>query len=73
MENLASDIIRGLIKVIIALIITNIITVIGFLVYLSIPAEETQETVSQQAQDEGLNSYIGGNLNVETGHTEANN
>ena len=72
-ENLATDIIKSLIKVIIVLIVTNILTVMGFLIYLSLPVEETQETVSQQAQDEGLNSYVGGNLNVDTGYKEANN
>lgn len=66
MENLASDIIKSLVKVIIALIITNVITVIGFLVYLSLPEEDYTEAITQEAQDEGTNSYIGGNVNVQT-------
>lgn len=70
-ENLATDIIKSLIKVIVVLIITNVLTVMGFLIYLSLPEEIDGDEVTQQARDEGQNSYVGGNLiNGETGYKE---
>lgn len=73
-ENLATDIIKSLIKVIIVLIITNVLTVMGFLIYLSIPVEYDNEVVTQDAQDEGINNYVGGNvINGETNNTEDKN
>lgn len=74
MENLATDVIKGLIKVIIVLIITNVVTVLGFLIYLSIPIEYDNEVVTQEAEDEGVNSFIGGNyINGETNSEENKN
>ena len=68
-ENLASDIIKGLIKVIIALIVTNILSVAGFLIYLSLPVDYVEtEKCYQKAYDNGNNSYIGGDNNV--GYTD---
>jgi hypothetical protein len=69
-ENLASDIIKGLIKAIIALIITNILSVAGFLIYLSLPVDyvEASDKCYQEAHDNGNNSYIGGDNNV--GYTD---
>lgn len=69
-ENLASDIIKGLIKIIIALIVTNILSVAGFLIYLSLPVDyvETSDKCYQEAHDSGNNSYIGGDNNV--GYTD---
>ena len=71
-ENLATDIIKSLIKVIIVLIITNVLTVMGFLIYLALPEEIEGDAVTQQAEDEGQNSYVGGNLiNGETSYKES--
>ena len=70
-ENLASDIIKGLIKVIIALIVTNILSVAGFLIYLSLPVDYVEtEKCYQEAHDNGNNAYIGGDNNV--GYTDNN-
>ena len=70
-ENLASDIIKGLLKVIIVLIITNVLTISGFLIYLSLPVDYAEtEKCYQEAHDSGNNSYIGGDNNV--GYTDNN-
>lgn len=40
-------------------------TIGGFIIYLSLPIEETvTETVTQDADDNGDNNYIGGDNNV---------
>lgn len=40
-------------------------TIGGFIIYLSLPVEETvTETVTQDADDNGDNNYIGGGNNV---------
>lgn len=40
-------------------------TIGGFIIYLSLPVEETvTETVTQDADDNGDNNYIGGDNNV---------
>lgn len=40
-------------------------TIGGFIIYLSLPIEETvTETVTQDADDNGDNNYIGGGNNV---------
>lgn len=62
-EGLASDIIRMLVRVIIVLIITNVVTIAGFLIYLSLPVE-IEHSCYQEANDSGRNSYIGGDNNV---------
>lgn len=57
----------------IAFIITLILwftTITGFVVYLSLPVEETTtETVtsiSQDSEDNGVNTYVGGDYNGKT-------
>lgn len=46
-------------------------TIGGFIIYLSLPVEETvTETVTQDADDNGDNNYIGGDNNV--GSTDSN-
>ena len=58
-ENLASDIIKGLIKVIIALIVTNILSVAGFLIYLSLPVDYVEtEKCYQEAYDNGKGQSV---------------
>lgn len=59
----ATDLIKSLIKVILVLIFTNVATVMGFLVYLSLPVEETSTEVLQYEDDYGNVSYIGGDYN----------
>lgn len=40
-------------------------TIGGFIIYLSLPVEETvTETVTQDADDNGNNNYVGGDNNV---------
>lgn len=40
-------------------------TIGGFIIYLSLPVEETvTETVTQDANDNGNNNYVGGDNNV---------
>lgn len=40
-------------------------TIGGFIIYLSLPIEETTtETVTQDADDNGNNNYVGGDNNV---------
>lgn len=40
-------------------------TIGGFIIYLSLPVDETAtETVTQDADDNGNNNYIGGDNNV---------
>lgn len=40
-------------------------TIGGFIIYLSLPVEETvTETVPQDANDNGNNNYVGGDNNV---------
>lgn len=68
-EGLASDIIKMLVKVIIILIITNVVTIGGFLIYLSLPVE-VSESCYQEANDNGRISYVGGDNNV--GYTDNN-
>lgn len=67
-EGLASDIIKMLVKVIIVLIITNVVTIGGFLIYLSLPVEGYSESCYQEASDNGRISYVGGDNNV--GYTD---
>lgn len=46
-------------------------TIGGFIIYLSLPVEETvTETVTQDADDNGNNNYVGGDNNV--GSTDSN-
>ena len=62
---LATEIIRTLKKVIFALILTNILTVAGFLWYISLPAEETANIITQNTDDiehSDVNQVVGGNL-----------
>lgn len=59
----ATDLIKSLIKVILVLIFTNVATVGGFLVYLSLPVEERSTEVLQYEDDYGSVSYIGGDYN----------
>lgn len=65
MESLgvATDVIKSLIKVILVLIVTNVVTVIGFLVYLSLPVEESYSSVIQSETEEGSVHYVGGDYN----------
>lgn len=40
-------------------------TIGGFIIYLSLPVEETvTETITQDADDNGNNNYVGGDNNV---------
>ena len=65
MESLgvATDLIKSLIKVILVLIFTNVATVGGFLVYISLPVDESSTEVLQYEDDYGNVSYIGGDYN----------
>lgn len=74
MESLgvATDLIKSLIKVILVLIFTNVATVGGFLVYLSLPVEESSTEVLQYEDDYGNVSYIGGDYNGVPIHQEDN-
>ena len=73
MESLgvATDIIKSLIKVILVLIFTNVATVGGFLVYLSLPVEESSTEVLQYEDDYGNVSYVGGDYNGIPIHQES--
>lgn len=55
---LATEIIRTLKKIIFALIVTNVLTVGGFLWYISLPVEVTAESVNFDSGDNGNNNYI---------------
>lgn len=57
---LATEIIRTLKKIIFALIITNVLTVSGFLWYISLPAEgKTEEkTITQNSDNASQNNYL---------------
>lgn len=68
----ATDIIKSLVKVILVLIFTNVVTVLGFLVYLSLPVEESSTEVFQYEDDYGNVSYIGGDYNGVPVHQEDN-
>ena len=57
---LATEIIRTLKKIVFALIITNILTVLGFLWYISLPVEEGEQSVSQHSDNASTNNYIEG-------------
>ena len=56
---LATEIIRTLKKIIFALIITNVLTVGGFLWYISLPAEVATEekTITQNSDNASQNNY----------------
>ena len=58
---LATEVIRTLKKIVFTLIITNLLTVVGFLWYISLPVEENStQTVSQQSDNASTNNYIEG-------------
>ena len=59
--SLATEIIRTLKKIIFVLIITNVITVLGFIWYISLPVESTEnQSVSQYSDNASTNNYIEG-------------
>lgn len=68
----ASDIIKGLLKVIIILIVSNVVTIVGFLIYLGLPIEESSTEILQYEDDYGNVSYIGGDYNGVPVHQENN-
>ena len=57
---LATEIIRTLKKIIFALIITNVLTVGGFLWYISLPVDvKTEEkTITQNSDNASQNNYL---------------
>ena len=57
---LATEIIKTLKKIIFALIITNVLTVGGFLWYISLPVEVTTEekTITQNSDNASQNNYL---------------
>ena len=56
---LATEIIRTLKKIMFALIITNVLTVGGFLWYVSLPVDVTTEekTINQNSDNSSQNNY----------------
>lgn len=74
MESLgvATDIIKSLFRVILVLIFTNVATVAGFLIYLSLPVEESSTEILQYEDDYGNVSYVGGDHNGIPIHQENN-
>lgn len=56
---LATEIIKTLKKIIFALIITNVLTLGGFLWYISLPVEVTTEekTITQNSDNASQNNY----------------
>lgn len=65
---LATEIIRTLKKIIFVLIITNVLTVGGFLWYISLPVEvgtdTTTKTVTQTSDNASQNTYAEGDYSV---------
>lgn len=55
---LATEIIRTLKKIIFALIITNVLTVGGFLWYISLPVDVGTDTTTVNSEDNGTANYI---------------
>ena len=45
------------------MIILEILTIFGFMWYISLPVEETETTYSQEADDNSYNQIIGGDYN----------
>ena len=59
-NTLATEIIKTLKKIIFALIITNILTIGAFMWYISLPAEESTSTITQEADNDSENNFVGG-------------
>lgn len=67
---LATEIIKTLKKIIFALIITNVLTVGGFLWYISLPVEESvvTEQTAEDIENSDINQIVGGDV---VGESEA--
>lgn len=65
MENipLATEIIRTMKKIIFALIILEVLTIAGFMWYISLPTDETY--IEQESDNDSYNQIIGGDYNGE--------
>lgn len=63
---LATEIIKTLKKIIFALIITNVLTLGGFLWYISLPVDVTTEekTINQNSDNASQNTYAEGDYGV---------
>ena len=61
---LATEIIKTLKKIIFALIITNVLTVGGFLWYISLPVEESvvTEQTAEDIENRDINQIVGGDI-----------
>lgn len=70
-KTLATEIIRTLKKIIFALIITNILTIGAFIWFISLPADESTETTTNQTvediADSNINQVMEGDINGESG------
>lgn len=55
---LATEIIRTMKKIIFSLIILIVFIVGGFIWYLSLPVEQTTETVTVDTEDSGITNYM---------------
>lgn len=60
---LATEIIRTMKKIIFSLIILILFIVGGFIWYLSLPVEVTEDVITQSSDNASTNNYIGGDYN----------